>query len=158
MKKFLFVFVGVFFAVTSFAAPVKTKALSSVCTSVQGYSSLFVYKNSAPLRSGGVGTPLIGYREEPTLIMTRNVSSRGTSTIYDSNGKSLGRCPWTSAHGFSGGRFRCTMNTRALRRAAIKNTRSPSVYFTLKGKSCVKIADAGKCYGSSKGKCNQTLG
>jgi len=137
----------------------KKKANFAACKTTQDVTKggLFIYKNSAPLRSGGVGTPLIGYRDEPTLIMNRNVSSKGTTTIFDKKGKKIGSCPWASAHGHSGGRYRCTMNTRALRRTAVKNTGSPTVFFKLKGTTCVEVPDAGRCYGSVKGKCNQTL-
>jgi hypothetical protein len=136
-----------------------TKTVAKQCPTILGVQDkgLFIYKNSAPIRSGGVGTPLIGFRDEPTLIMNRNVSSRGWTTIYDSKGNSLGRCPWADAHGHSGGRYRCTMNTRTLRRAAVKNTKSPLIYIRLTAKTCVSVPDAGKCYGSVKGKCNSTL-
>jgi hypothetical protein len=128
---------------------------SSVITLPDGR---FIYKNAAPLRSGGIGTPLIGYRVEPTLIMNSGAfSSRGSTRITDSAGNFLGSCPWASAEGHSGGRFRCTMNTRNLRRAAIKNTRSPAIFIRYKGTACAKIPDAGRCYGSVKGTCNQTL-
>lgn len=146
-------------------APVKKVAVKKVpaavkklCPSIIAVTSGgLIYKNSAPIRSGGVGTPLIGYREEPTLIMQNNVSSRGWTTIYDSKGKSIGRCPWASAEHTYGGRYRCVMNTRSLRRSAVKNTKSPLIYIRLTAKKCVSVPDAGKCYGSVKGKCNQTL-
>jgi hypothetical protein len=137
----------------------KTRTLAKVCSRVQdaGNASSTIYKNSAPLRSGGVGSPLIGFRKEPTLIMNRNISSKGTKPIYDANGNKLASCPWASAHGHSGGRFRCTIQTSTLRRAAIRNTRSPAVFFNVTGKTCVRVPDAGKCYGSVKGLCNQTI-
>ncbi len=129
------------------------------CTSVITLpNGKFVYKNSAPVR-GGSDAHIIGYRVEPTLIMYSSaLSSRGGTKIYDSNGKIIGTCPWASADGAAGGRFRCTMNTRNLRRAAIKNTKSPSVFIAYRGTACVKVPDAGRCYGSVKGLCNQLLG
>lgn len=118
----------------------------------------FIYKNSAPLRAGGPGTPLVGYRREPSLLgMARGVLSHSGTTIYDGAGKKLGRCPWTTAHGTSSGRYRCTMDTAGLRRKAFRNTKSPAVYFKLVGKTCLKVPDAGKCYGSVKGLCNRII-
>ena len=116
----------------------------------------FIYKNSAPLRSGGVGTPLVGYRKEPTLIMNKRYTTSST-TIYDSQGTKIATCPWASAHGHAGGRFRCSMQTSSLRRTAVKNTGSAAIFFKLKGTQCAEVPDAGKCYGSVKGLCNQTI-
>ena len=137
---------------------VHKRALSAVCRSVLsvGGASGTVYKNSAPLRSGGVGTPLIGYRNEPSLLMSRRYTTSGTS-IYDSAGNKIGSCPWADAHGFSGGRFRCTMQTASLRGAAVRNTKKPNVFFKVNSKTCVEVFDAGRCYGSSKGRCNQLI-
>lgn len=116
----------------------------------------FIYKQSAPLRAPGHG-PIIGFRKQPTLIMNRNVSSRGTSTIYDSRGNAIGRCPWATADGHPGGRFRCTMETSTLRRTAISNTGSPTIFFTLNGTQCARVADAGRCVGSVKGLCDRLI-
>jgi hypothetical protein len=137
----------------------KNRNFAAVCSNVRtaGSASNTIYKNSAPLRSGGVGTPLIGYRKEPTLIMNTNISSRGTKSVYDSNGNRLTSCPWASAEGHGGGRFRCTIQTASLRGAAVRNTRSPAVFFNVSGKTCIKVEDAGRCYGSVKGLCNQTI-
>lgn len=135
------------------------KKVQGLCRNVTEVTSggLFIYKNSAPLRSGGVGTPLVGYRKEPTLIMNRNVSSRGTSNVYDHSGNRIGSCPWASAEGHSGGRYRCTMQTSSLRRTAVKNTRKASVLIKINSSTCVNVPDAGRCYGSVKGLCNQTI-
>ena len=139
-------------------ARARTSALKDVCKSTVSVSNgQFIYKNSAPLRSGGVGTPLIGYRKEPTLIMTTKAWARGVTTVYDSNGKSIGRCPWASAENTRGGRWRCTMSTSSLRRAAVRNTKKPAVYFKLNSKTCAQVPDAGRCYGSSKGLCGQLI-
>lgn len=137
-----------------------TTAISSVCSKIQdvGSASSTIYKNSAPVRASSAHTaPIIGYRKEPTLIMGRNISSRGTKPVYDGKGKTIGSCPWASAIGFAGGRFRCTMQTSSLRRSAVRNTNSPTVYFKVSNSLCIKVGDAGKCYGSSKGLCNQIL-
>lgn len=113
----------------------------------------FVYKNSAPVRNArGVMT---GLRYEPTLIMKKKVSA-GSTTIFSSKGVKIGSCPKTSAHGFAGGRFRCTMQTAALRRSAVKSG-SPKVFFTLGGGQCAAVPDAGRCYGSVKGGCNRLI-
>ena len=138
------------------ATPAPTN--SNICKKILSVQSRdFIYKNSAPLRSGGVGTPLIGYRNEPTLIMYKRFGSGGT-TIYSKNYQKIGSCPWASAHGAAGGRFRCTMNTGGLRRSAVSKSRgSATILFTLPGKTCVSVPDAGRCYGSVKGRCNQLI-
>lgn len=166
MKKFLILSLIAFVFVcsttqaqepTPTSTPTPAEELAKVCKKITTLPNRgFIYKNSAPLRSGGIGTPLIGYRKEPTLI--GNVSlNRSGAIIYSSNGSKLGRCPWTSAHGHAGGRYRCTMGTASLRKRAISRTGSPIVLFRLNGKSCAKVPDAGKCYGSSKGLCNTTI-
>ena len=132
--------------------------LDKVCAKVRKGTGGFIYKNSAPLRSGGPGTPLVGFRKEPTLIgLGAGSLSRNGTVIYDILGNKLGSCPWTTAHGAGGGRYRCTMSTISLRRKAIRKSRKPTVYFKLVGKSCIKIPDAGRCYGSVKGLCNQLI-
>ena len=133
------------------------KAASPCKKTVSVQSGGYIYKNSAPLRSGGVGTPLIGYRNEPTLIMLRNVSSKGTTNIYSTNFQKIGSCPWASAHDAAGGRYRCTMQTASLRRAAVSSSRSASILFKINGSTCVLVPDAGRCYGSVKGRCNQLI-
>lgn len=145
---------------TSTPKPKKSK-LEKVCGKIKKITSLpnrcYIYKNSAPNRAGGPGTPLIGYRQEPTLIGNCNGSlSRSGTTIYSKKGKILGTCPFTSAHGHYG-RYRCTMPTAILRRMAVARTKKPEVYFSKGKKSCVKVPDAGKCYGSSKGLCNRVI-
>ena len=146
-------------SLTEASSEIKHRNLSKVCSRIilAGNASSTIYKQSAPLRSGGVGTPLIGYRKEPTLIMNRNISSRGTKPVFDSKGNVLMRCPWASAEGHAGGRFRCTSQTSTIRRAAIRNTKSPSIFFNVNGGTCVKVADAGRCIGSVKGLCNQLI-
>lgn len=116
--------------------------------------SSFIYKNSAPLR--GSSGAIIGFRREPTLIMKTRFSG-GSTTVYASNGVKIGSCPKTSAHGFAGGRMRCTMQTASLRRSAVSASGSPAALFTLGGGKCAKVPDAGRCYGSVKGLCNQIL-
>ncbi len=141
------------------ARPVsKASPRFAACTNIISVTSGgLIYKQSAPLRSGGVGTPLIGYRKEPTLILVKNLSNRKTTTIYAKNGKKLGTCPWATAHDTQGGRFRCTMSTSGLRRAAIAKSGSPIILFTIKPNKCVQVPDAGRCNGSVKGLCNQLI-
>ena len=152
MNKILILAITVLAIVFSSAAFAAPSACKSVLTLPNG---AFIYKNSAPLRSGGVGTPIVGFRVEPTLIGVRFGLSRGGTSIYAENGKKIGSCPWTSAHDASGGRYRCTMNTGSLRRAASANGGTQG-YFTVSGGRCVKVPHLGKCYGSSKGLCNRT--
>ena len=148
------------FASDAFAAkkakkPAKNnKTISGCKTNFNLPNGNFIYKNSAPLRSGGVGTPLVGYRIEPTLIYNRNFG-RSTTTIYGTNGVKIGSCPWASAHGHAG-RARCTMNTRSLRNSARRNGGSGTGIFKI-GSTCVKVPDLGRCYGSVKGLCNRLL-
>ncbi len=136
----------------------QTRNLRKACPNVLqvGGQSSTIYKNSAPLRSGGIGTPIVGFRREPTLIMNRRFTTSGTS-IFDSAGTRIGGCPWASAHGHAGGRFRCTMQTGSLRGAAVRNTRKANVFFKVNGSTCVEVPDAGRCYGSVKGLCNQLI-
>lgn len=154
MRRSLLVVIGLL-ALGMGMAPAAEAQLSKVCKKILSVpGSHFVYKNSAPLRNSRGA--IAGFRTEPTLIMKRNYG-RGTTTIYDSKGKSIGRCPWADAHGFSGGRWRCTMQTGALRRTAVKNTKKPNIYFKLSGNQCAHVSDAGRCYGSVKGLCNRTI-
>jgi len=117
----------------------------------------FIYKNSAPIRSGGVGTPLVGFRKEPTLILLTKGFSKGSTVIYDSLNNEIGSCPWATAHDAPGGRYRCTMSTPSLRKAAMKRTNSPKIRFRLNATTCAEVTDAGRCYGSVKGLCNQLI-
>jgi len=135
------------------------RGVKKVCRKVVSVTdrSKFIYKNSAPLRAGGIGTRIVGFRREPTLIMNQNISNRGTATIFDSTGAKIGSCPWASAHGHSGGRYRCTMNTGGLRRTALQKTRKPVGFFKINKSTCVEVPDLGKCYGSVKGLCNQII-
>ncbi len=116
-----------------------------------------IYKNAAPVRAGGSGTPLVGYRKEPTLIFSSLANGRlGTTTIYDSEGTRLIRCPKTSAHGFAG-RYRCTNNTPKMCAKARRNTDSKAVFFKVDTNRYVKVPNSGRCYGSTKGLCNQDI-
>jgi hypothetical protein len=142
----------------SFAATAHAQSIASCATTLKLPNKNFIYKNAAPLRSGGVGTPLVGFREQPTLIMNKSYT-RGTTRILDSMDNVLARCPWADAHGHAGGRFRCTNSTKAMKRKAIKNTGSPTVFFVVnpRTKLCAEVPDSGKCYGSVKGLCNTNL-
>ncbi len=117
----------------------------------------FIYKQSAPMRQAGIGTPIVGFRKQPTLIMNVNISNRSTSTIFDTRGNAIGRCPWATAHGHSGGRMRCTMETSSLRQTAIRNTGSATVLFKINDRQCVSVPDAGRCNGSVKGLCDRLI-
>jgi len=140
-------------------AQVRARGLAQFCPTTQdvGSASGTVYKNSAPVRANSSLTaPIVYFRQEPTLIFGRRNFTGSSFTIYDGSGNSLGRCPYATAHGAQG-RARCSMQTRSVRRAAVKNTASPTVYFKISQNLCVKIPDAGSCYGSVKGLCNQVL-
>jgi hypothetical protein len=161
MKKIILPLLLIVAILTNNTASAKrtTNALNRSCPKIAevGTQSSTIYKQSAPIRSGGIGTPIVGYRKEPTLIMNSNISTRGTRDIYDSKGNRLGSCPWATAEGHPGGRLRCTMQTSSLRQSALKNTRSTSIYFSVTPKLCVRVPDAGRCYGSVKGPCNQLI-
>jgi hypothetical protein len=142
----------------SFGIAAQAQTIAS-CSAVEDLPSKnFIYKNAAPLRSGGPGTPLVGFRRQPTLIMNK-VYSRSRTRVYDSQDNLLVTCPWATAHGHAGGRFRCTNSTAILRRKAIKNTGSPTVYFVTNPRttSCARVPDAGRCYGSVKGLCTTRI-
>jgi hypothetical protein len=143
---------------TATAQDVRARSLAQNCPTVLdvGAQSSTIYKQSAPMRSGGIGTTIVGFRREPTLIYNRRNFSGGFATIYDSQGNSLARCPHTSAHGHAG-RARCTVQTASVRRAAVRRTGSPAVYFKVSNRLCVKVPDAGRCVGSVKGLCNQLI-
>lgn len=116
-----------------------------------------IYKNAAPERVGGPGTPLKGYRKEPTLIFSSLTNGRlGTTTIFDSEGTRLIRCPKASAHGFAG-RYRCTNSTPKMCGKARRNTGSKAVFFKVDTNRYVKVPNSGRCYGSTKGLCNQDI-
>ncbi len=116
----------------------------------------YIYKNSAPLRTGGVGTPLRGYRKEPTLIFNTRNFAGGRHPIYGENGTLIhSGCPLLSAHGHAG-RDRCTMPTSSLVQSA-RRAGGTGVYFKINGSTCVFVPHAGKCYGSVKGLCSSTI-
>lgn len=136
----------------------RSRSIAQFCPNVlevgPSTPSRTIYKAAAPLRTtSGPGGSIIGFRKEPTLIFNARNNWQKTFTIYDSAGTSIGRCPWATAIGHAGGRARCTMNTLALRRTAVRNTRSPNVYFLIRQNTCVKIPDPARCYGSVKGLC-----
>lgn len=160
MRKSIVAVVALFGSfIVSAEAQVRGLSLAQTCPKVQdvGSASGTIYKNSAPVRANSSLTaPIVYFRKEPTLIFGRRNFTGSTHTIFDSSGNSLGRCPVTSAHG-AAGRARCTLQTASVRRNAVRNTGSPTVYFKISRSLCVKVEDAGKCYGSAKGLCNQII-
>lgn len=156
----LVLIISLFCVDSAFAARVKRNnkiAALKACSKIEAVNQGYIYKNSAPLRSGGPGTPLVGYRKEPTLIMMKRLVLSRTATIYDQKGNNIGSCPWASAHDAPSGRYRCTMSTSGLRSAARRKTGSPRIFFKISSKLCVEIPDAGRCYGSNKGLCTQLI-
>lgn len=143
------------------ASPMPSSPSGSVvpgCAVIANASeSRFIYKQSAPLRGSAPGSPIIGFRREPTLIMNTNISSRGTIPILDGKGATIATCPWATADGHAGGRARCTAQSASVRQAAIKNTNSPTIYFKLNPELCVRVLDAGRCENSSKGLCDTLI-
>lgn len=145
----------------SFSGLADAQTAPASCASVADVTtSAFVYKNSAPIRACSALTcPIVRFRADPTLLFkTRNYP--GSCQILNKNGGVIASCPRQSAHDFAGGRCRCanaagTM-TRVVRRAAVSKTGSAEVYFKM-GNKCVRVPDAGKCYGSVKGLCNTTI-
>lgn len=117
----------------------------------------FIYKQSAPIRASAAGSPITGFRQEPTLIMNVDISSKGRIPILDSNGDQIVSCPWASATGHKGGRARCTAKTSDVRRKAIANTGSASILFKVNASQCVLVPDAGRCVGSTKGQCDRLI-
>lgn len=138
---------------------VRARSLDQNCPKLLdvGSASGTIYKNSAPMRANNtLGAPIVSFRREPTLIFNRRNFTGSTHTVFDSGGNSLGRCPVTSAHGHAG-RSRCTFQTASMRRQAVKNSGSPTVYFKISKNTCVKVPDGGRCYGSVKGLCKQVI-
>jgi hypothetical protein len=130
-------------ATLSFGVAAQSQTIAS-CETVENFpSENFIYKNSASLRVGGPGTPLTGFRRQPTLIMNKFYSRSGIK-VYDSQDNLLGTCPWVIANEHSGGRFRCANSTALMRRKAIKNTGSPTLYFVTnpRTKSCFRVQTA----------------
>lgn len=143
------------FSMSDEAFAARKRAVRS-CPSIVGISG-YIYKNYQPLRRGPNDHTLIGYQSSPTLLDNGGGSSRGNATIYDTKGNYLGSCQGLSCDDCRNHwRFKCTGSTSAIRRSAIRNTRSPSVLFKV-GSKCVQVPDAGKCVGSVKGLCNRTL-
>jgi hypothetical protein len=149
------------------ATTIGTAAARSIeerCPSIKdaGNPSKTIYKQSAPLRSGGLDSPIVGFRKEPTLIFNRRNFRGGAHRIYDSTGVALARCPVVSAHGHAG-RARCTIQTSSLRSRARRNskretgTASPTIYFKIQRNLCVRVPDAGRCVGSVKGLCDRLI-
>jgi hypothetical protein len=139
------------------AAPRTSRALASVCSNKVGISG-YIYKNYQPLRRGPNDHTLVGYQRNPTLLDNGGGSRRGSGVIYDGNGKRLAVCqglPCDECRNHW--RFKCSTATASIRRAAVAAKRSATIYFGVGGGKCVTVTDAGKCYGSVKGLCNQTL-
>ena len=142
----------------------QARSIEERCPKIKdaGNPSKTIYKQSAPLRSGGLDTPIIGFRKEPTLIFNRKNFRGRTHRIYDSTGVAIARCPVVSAHGHAG-RARCTTQTSSLRRRARRNSRratgtaSPTIYFKIRRNLCVRVPDAGRCVGSVKGLCDRLI-
>jgi hypothetical protein len=157
MKKILVAFSATL-AILSFGVAAQAQTIASCETVEKLPTRNLIYKSAAPLRRGGPGTPLVGFRKQPTLIMNKSYTRSGTR-IYDSQDNLLTTCPWASANGHAGGRFRCTNSTITMRRRAIQNTGSPAVFFVTnpRTKSCAYVPDAGRCYGSVKGLCDRTI-
>lgn len=135
-------------------------APASCASTVDVTTSAFLYKNSAPRRScNSPSCPIVGFRSDPTLLF-KTRTYPGSCQILDRNGGNIARCPRQSAHDFSGGRCRCSNAagtlTRVVRRAAVSKTGSAEIFFKM-GNKCVRVPDAGKCYGSVKGLCNTTI-
>lgn len=153
MKKYI---LAVFVVSILFASDVfAPKVAQAQCSKIVGVSPN-IYKQSAPLRRGGVGSPLIGYRKEPTWIDNRGVLPRGRINVYNIKNQILTTCPWASADGHKG-RARCTIQTAALRRRAIATSGSPAIRFQLKNRTCSQVPDAGRCVGSVKGLCDRLI-
>lgn len=145
---------------TPFGASVAQAAPTSCASSIDVTSNVFVYKNSAPIRACSALTcPIVRFRADPTLLF-KTRTYPGSCQILDKDGRNIARCPRQSAHDFSGGRCRCANAagtlTRIVRRAAVSKSGSPEIFFKM-GNKCVRVPDAGKCYGSTKGLCNTTL-
>lgn len=160
MRLSLLMALAVFGLVTTSAeAQYRARSIAQFCPKTEqvGSESATIYKNSAPLRANPTyGAPIVGYRYEPTLIFNKRNFTGSSFTIYDGKGNSLARCPYATAVNHQG-RARCTAQTASVRRAAVKNTGSPTIYFKISQNLCVSVPDAGRCYGSVKGPCDRLV-
>lgn len=118
-----------------------------------------VYKNSKPHRACAAHSCPIDYFElfPSLLVNTRGTPVRSSASLLNANGERIGRCGKRDCDDCStGDRYVCSGNTRTYAKKAKKTANSYTVYYKV-GPTCVEIPDIGKCKGSVKGLCNQTL-
>lgn len=118
-----------------------------------------IYKNSKPHRACSAHTCPIDYYElYPSLLVnTRGTPRKPAATLLSSSGKKLATCGQRPCDDCSTGvRYVCTGNTHSFAKAAKASGGNYTVFYKL-GNVCVQINDVGRCNGSVKGLCNQTL-
>lgn len=125
------------------------------------------YKSNTPQRTGGVGTALVGFTENPSIIFIKtNPAKLGQAKVYDKKGNLLFSAPRLSCASRPKGYFRgeClsrykanvkNASTRVMRRKAIRQTGSPEAFWKVSSTLCVRVMDLGKCYNVKvRGKCD----
>lgn len=128
--------------------------LSKVCPTVKeisdrkGLGVLVQWKNNQVQRSGGVGTGIVGFLRNPTIIETqgKRAFKEGRATIYDSKGKRIctsePRLGCSVSRGECLNRYKFPCASSNIRRA----TKKGGAFVKVNSKLCVKVPSAGKCY------------
>jgi hypothetical protein len=144
--------------------------LAAVCPTVKELGPN-QYKNNSPIRAqnGNNASPITRFALNPTIIfIVGNPATLGRASVYDSAGNYLTSgvrltCD-KRGRGVCNARYKgsesAPNDTRSIRRKAVKNTKSPSIYWKVSSKLCYRIPDAGKCYNVQKrGLCDgRTVG
>ena len=130
--------------------------LSGVCTNV-GELGGDQYKSNSPVRSraGDNSSGIVRFALNPTLIFVSSQRAKfSTANAYDKKGnllisgaQRLG-CD-AKPRGVCFTRYKAdesSYNTAKVRSAAIKNTRSPEIFWRVAPNLCIRVPDAGQCY------------
>lgn len=165
MKKMLFVSILLSTIFTSqmagathrkFRQPRVSPRLSKVCDNVQELGPN-QYKTNSPVRAqfGNNASPIVRFALNPTLIfVVGNPAQLSRAMVYDKQGNLLtsgvrlgcdapGRGVCNARYkGFETG----GQDTRSIRQKAMRNTRSPEIFWKVSNKLCVRVPDAGRCY------------
>ena len=146
--------------------------IANVCKQVRDLG-VCQYKNNSPQRAqfGNNKSPIVSFNLNPTIIFTNergncgNQAKLSSANIYDSKGNLL--CSGAQRLGCDAKRGTCLSrykadpnkcNTRNVRRAAVKNTGSPAIYWKVATNVCYKVPDAGKCYNVKvRDLCSKTI-
>lgn len=118
-----------------------------------------IYKQSKPHRAcTAINCPIDYFEKFPSLLVNESsVPRKFSASLVDKKGNSLATCGQLDCRDCSKGfRYVCRGNTNSFAKTAKARTGSYAVYYKA-GSTCIAIPDIGKCVGSVKGLCNQTL-